>query len=675
MEKLKKNCQANRQTFKIYLDGYNFLRCLWDAAKKRAARGMALLTGSPDQFTRSSYSNGSILHVMSNVADLARVLWAAALLAVVTSIGSARADWINLTGAETAPNIVEIYVLDDHVRLVLEVYIGDLEFFEELIPDDWVKDSKVQRPAPEERLKIFASEKFQFVTDTGEKLEAQLQLVEPRLRTDRQSPFAGMINPYTRRRMPEAPEDKRVLYAEVVYPFPKKKPKTLIIIPPLDKEGRALVTIGFIAYHKAVPIIDFRYLGAPARLALDWEDPWYSKFGNPNLKRHHKSALMSYLYVEPYEVRHEILTRVKDLEEWMDLGLRGDEYIEVDEWEPLKKRVGEFMLDKNTVLVDGESLRPILDRADYVKVALTGIQLLEQPERLELSTAIVGVKLAYLTDALPKEVTVDWELFTDQVQRVPATAIDPAGPLVSFVTPDDNVHRWTNFLKNYKPPQVAEVIVPDSLTKFSVPIGSAVGLLLLVPVLWQIKARRRQSRSIRFQVVVGALLLGTSLVLSPYMHASIGKPAIMAPALSEAEATLVLQSLLKNVYRAFDFRREEDVYDKLAVSVSGDLLADVYLQNRKSLAVQKAGGAQAKVKEIEILDVAVEPHPERSLALSFKSTWTAFGTVGHWGHVHGRKNEYRANIIVEPVDGVWKITELELLEEKRIDPYAQTASK
>ena len=49
---------------------------------------------------------------------------------------------------------------------------------------------------------------------------------------------------------------------------------------------------------------------------------------------------MTFLYIEPYEVRHEILTRVRDLEEWMELGLRGDEYIEVDELDPLKQRNG-----------------------------------------------------------------------------------------------------------------------------------------------------------------------------------------------------------------------------------------------------------------------------------------------------------------------------------------------
>ena len=36
--------------------------------------------------------------------------------------------------------------------------------------------------------------------------------------------------------------------------------------PPLDEEGRALVTIGISAYHKAVPIIDFRFLVNPAHL-------------------------------------------------------------------------------------------------------------------------------------------------------------------------------------------------------------------------------------------------------------------------------------------------------------------------------------------------------------------------------------------------------------------------
>ena len=149
----------------------------------------------------------------------------------------ARGDWINLSGAETAPNIAEIYILEDHIRLVLEIYIGDLETFQDLVPNDWLKTRSAARTALAERLKRFSSQTFQFVTKNGRKLQAELKLIEPRLRKNRQSPFAGMINPITRRRVPDPPADKRVVYAELIYPF-QEKPRRLSIIPPTDEKGR-----------------------------------------------------------------------------------------------------------------------------------------------------------------------------------------------------------------------------------------------------------------------------------------------------------------------------------------------------------------------------------------------------------------------------------------------------
>ena len=442
-----------------------------------------------------------------------RMIRAALLLALLLAAPLGRADWINLTGAETAPNIAEIYVMDDHVRLVLEVYIGDLDKFDELVPDAWLAEAGANRPSLEQRMQTFAAQRFQFVTDAGEVLQARLELVEARLRVDRKSPFAGMINPITRQRVPEAPVDKRVLYAEIVYPF-DGKPEELTIKPPLDTEGRTSAAIGFIAYHKAVPIIDFRYLGESARVALDWEDPWYTKFDNPNLKRHHKSALMTFLYVEPYEVRHEVLIRVRDLEQWMDLELKGNKYIEVDELEPLKQRIGEFMLTKNPTHVDGQALKPILDRTNYIEVSVSGIRIIEKPARLDLSTAIIGVIITYLTNGIPREVTVDWELFNDQIERVPATAIDPAGPLLGYLEPQDNVHKWTNFLKNYKLPTVEQVALDESLTTFEIPVASVVCLLFLIPVIRLWKTRSSAKDPQRSLVVIGALLVVGSVALS-----------------------------------------------------------------------------------------------------------------------------------------------------------------
>ena len=583
----------------------------------------------------------------------------------------AYADWINLSGAQNAPNIAEIHINDDHVRVELEIYVNDLVTFDRLIPDEFFAGTGIKRPPPEERLRQFSKEDFQVIADNSQNLPVRLKLIEPRLRKERASSTPWKVNPYTGKPIPGPPDDKRVLYAELIYPF-ASKPQSLTFIPPLDPESKiSKVPIGFMTYHKGAPLHDFKYLSESSTLILDWADPWYSQYDKKALRRWQLSGVMSFLYIEPYEVRHEILARVKDLAAWMDLGLRGEDFIEADENEPLKKRVGDFFLKRDNTLIDGKRLRPILDRVSFVKYATTASTFVVQPERLEINTAMVGVIITYLTEGMPRQVTSEWDLWSDRVQKVATDAIDPAGGLPSYVTPDDSVLTWTNFLKTYKVPTVARVNVDESLIKMKLPLASLLCLLALVPLGLQIRKRKRNLRSIGIYLGLAVVFIAGSVLLYPFLNVGVAKPSVLAPKMTDEQAVAVLNSLLKNIYRSFDFREEEDVYDRLATSVSGDLLSEIYLQNRKSMVVQQAGGARARVKEVKILDVAVSNLDDRPLGLLFQAKWTAMGKVGHWGHIHIRKNQYHANITVEPVDGVWKITGLELLEEKRIDPYAQ----
>ena len=262
-----------------------------------------------------------------------------ALLCCCIVRNPAYADWISLSGAENAPNIAEIHINDDHVKVDLEIFVNDMVTFDQLIPDEFFKGSDIKRPSLAERMRRFSNEGLQIIADQGQKLQASLKLVEPRLRKERPSLFAGKINPYTRQLIPGPPEDKRVLYAELVYPF-LKKPKSLTIIPPLDEKGLSQVPISFVTYHQGVPIHDFKYLSESSTVTLDWDDPWYSRFDKKALKRWQTGGVMSFIYIEPYEVRHEVLARVKDLAAWIDLDLRGNEFIEADENKELKKRVG-----------------------------------------------------------------------------------------------------------------------------------------------------------------------------------------------------------------------------------------------------------------------------------------------------------------------------------------------
>ena len=601
---------------------------------------------------------------------MTRYIQTSFFLFLLLSTSVAKADWINLTGAQSAPNIAEIHVNDDHVRVVLEIYVGDVDKFVDLFPDEWIRQAGAEPQPIEERMRRFSAETFQIVVEDGSRLSAERTMVEPRLRTERPNPFAGMINPVTRRPVPGPPEDKRVLYAELVYPF-ASIPKSLTIIPPHGKGGLPTASIGFIAYHKGVSVLDYRYLSEAAQMHLDWDDPWYSRFENKMFKRWQQSGLLTFLYIEPYEVRHETLVRVKDLQAWMDLGLQGEEFIEVDEVEPLKKQVGEFLLQHSKVRIDGKQLRPILDRTSFIKYTMTRTFFLDKPERMPLNSAMLGVIITYLTQGIPQEVTIDWDLFSDRIQKIPTTAVDPAGPFPSYVTPDDNVLTWQNFLKTYRMPTVAKVTVDDSLTKMGVPIGSVLSLVILVPFAFIIRKQKQRKKSIRGHLIMVCILVVGGILMFPFFHVSVARPAVVTPKVNNKEAVVILENLLKNIYRSFDFREESDIYDRLATSINGDLLTEIYLQNRKSLVVTQAGGARAKVKEVKIQDVSVKHLDDRFLALLFHSKWTAMGTVGHWGHIHTRENQYEANITVEPVDGAWKITDLELLQEKRIDPYAK----
>jgi len=95
------------------------------------------------------------------------------------------------------------------------------------------------------------------------------------------------------------------------------------------------------------------------------------------------------------------------------------------------------------------------------------------------------------------------------------------------------------------------------------------------------------------------------------------------------------------------------------------LLTQIYLETQRSLVLQNQGGARVKVQDIELEDLNVTSSDVDS-GFQSECTWQVSGSVGHWGHTHIRRNRYQAKLTVQPVEGVWKVTALELLSEKRI---------
>ncbi|MBW2161226.1 MAG: hypothetical protein JRH14_14900, partial [Deltaproteobacteria bacterium] len=144
-----------------------------------------------------------------------------------------------------------------------------------------------------------------------------------------------------------------------------------------------------------------------------------------------------------------------------------------------------------------------------------------------------------------------------------------AGPMPSILTPDDAELHWVNYLKGGTLPSELEVDVPQS--HLSIPIASVVAVLLALGLIF-VSARQR---SWAFGLAAVALLAGSWLAPPIGMIKVPVAASIRTPSGDEARPTI--HALLYNVYRALDFRQEEVVFDRLAQSLAGDVLEQVYL--------------------------------------------------------------------------------------------------
>jgi len=571
----------------------------------------------------------------------------AVLCVVLFPASPASADAIVITKAMTATTVVEIFIEDSEIRVELEAGVPDLRAFNSIFPDEFRVRMGLESEPDEVRFKRFFTEEFVIRADGGPPLVGKLISFETRRRVPRDE--------ITGEPLPAAEgEGEPVVFVVFSYVL-DGRPESLTFHPPTAGGNYPAATIGFITYHRGLPVMDYRYLGSEETLDLDWDDPWFSKFRNRNLWRQYDSPLNVFLYVEPYEVRVEIIARPVDVQAWTDVGVEGLDTIPVEIQEDVKQRVSEFFGENLDLTIDGESVTPVLDRVNFLNRTLRTSTVISPPRELDVRSATLGVIFLQPMSGYPQEAAVTWELFPERVDRIPGAATDEAGPLRFFLQRDDNVLWWKNFLKNPTLPTLVEIRPPASIFMRLAMWMSWLGLALVAVLLLR-TAARATGGGVSWAAVGVLALVAVGLAAGGWF-------TTRSVTVDEDRASEIAFALLHNVYRAFDFRDEEMIYDTLEHSVTGDLLTETYLETRRGLELASQGGARAKVQAIEMREVAFERTDDGFMA---RCTWNVAAAVGHWGHIHQRVNQYVADLQIEPVDGVWKITGMELIEEQRL---------
>jgi hypothetical protein len=495
----------------------------------------------------------------------------------------------------------------------------------------------------EDRLQLFTSRDLA-IFNNGEPLAGFVRAMGPATR-----PLRDEV---TGEELPTAEQDATlVIGATLVFPF-EGRPDSLTLMAPVET---GLANIGFVLYHQGVAVNDYRYLSSGYTVNLDWEDPWYSSFPQRALKRQYESPMTGFIYVEPFEVRKEIIVRPHDIQQWVDLGLEGQDVIRAGQQDEIKRRVVEFLAPHFRVKIDGVAVEGTLDRVNFLRRTLKSSTVVDNQD-IALLPATLGVIYVFPTAGLPQSVEMEWDVFTEKMQRVPTASVDQAGPLPVILEPDFNILRWDNYLKFPDIPTLVDIQAPPGPIQKISSWGRWVALGLSLTALAAIIGSRRKNGKFSVAAVVSLVvsILATLFLVNENRQSSMNSQRLQQLA----------GNLLHNVYRAFDYRGEEVIYDVLSRSASGELLTDIYLETRRGLELANQGGARVKVKDIEVLDaVLVETNGD---SLTVDSKWNVSGSVGHWGHVHQRRNGYHAMLQSSEMGGVWTLTGLEIRGQERL---------
>ncbi len=129
-----------------------------------------------------------------------------------------------------------------------------------------------------------------------------------------------------------------------------------------------------------------------------------------------------------------------------------------------------------------------------------------------------------------------------------------------------------------------------------------------------------------------------------------------------AQAEAALPEILEQIYSAFSLEEEGQIYDALAVAVSGDLISTLYLQRREAQVADHAEDGDAAIIAVEVYEVTPLAQPG-----TYAVAWRVVGRLRHVNHVHERINLYSAELAVAEIHGTWKLTAFDLTNSTRTD--------
>ena len=599
----------------------------------------------------------SILLIVSLTHDICE---AATNFASTAVSASTAAHPISVTEAS-------VFVTRTKAILRIQMFAEDLILFQGLQPNDQDRVSPEDLKRGLEDHRTFLLEHITLRDAKGEPLRGEVTDVKPF-----EIPADGILS-----------TDMMLHTAtyELEFPF-NEPPEFLTIQQDMSDENFIIPSEMKLTVHQAGTAMNYTESllpGATTTVRFDWSqaitedatdaewETWFAKQREVTLGITSYSSVYSFIYIEPNEIRHEILIPLATLKTILPMKSRDAAFIEIDEQEAIRTLLRDWLRDENPVTINGVRVPPEFSRIDFYGLDLRDFATQAAEQKVSLASGRVGIILRYVTpDDAVRDATLLWEKYYSSMNKIQSVVISYPDRIDRFEfsrfnKASDNILTWKCDPEALPKPIAA---VPAEITPrptLMIPIAS------LLCVFVAFCSLRISKPTARLLVSGGALILAMSSWRS--LGFTIDHPWKRPVELGEQRTTEIFQKLHQGMYRSLDFGSEDRVYDVLATSAEGDLLEKLYLQLHQSLEMTEQSGAIARIQSIKYDNGEESPRSATTVpwpGFEYRSTWTIAGTVEHWGHIHERQNRFDAVFTIEPRDGNWKITRMDIADQKQV---------
>lgn len=377
-----------------------------------------------------------------------------------------------------------------------------------------------------------------------------------------------------------------------------------------------------------------------------------------------KPVAHAYLYIEPYQTRLEALFGAEMFLEWIGEKIDVTAPLTPAAQLEIEKKIAPKVEGWCGVRDSGQSAKGRLASVSFVKGKPGQTEPMKEGESIVPKDCMIGLMWEFATSTSPQTIEAQWWQWNQPVSSMPIKIFFGSLSENMDLTRALPFAKWQNNGRLPPPKPLAEVPPLPPVTFLPIPVASLIWLVIGFAY-YVIRDRTgRKPRGGWLGMMIAWVFVAAILSPMGVMHVKNPTDKIAAPVQTPEDATRIAGPLLRNIYRAFDYQTESQIYDSLARSVDGEFLRKLYLDTTQALSIEGREGTRVRVSEVDVQIDKVTPG--KDLEFTAEGQWTALGTVGHWGHSHTRVNRYNARVTIHPVGLEWKITDIEVLELRRI---------